>query len=240
MSTQLLLKNTRLGFPKLWEPQAVTQNGRPLDGSKPRFSCNLHISQADAVKVQLAIREAINAKWPDPAKRPHVSVTKDPMTWFNKNHKTGAKSPGMRLPLVWGPAEWPDDKNADGWVLIASSPENSPPAIVEHRNGMNIAVEEKAKVYPGAEAHCYVGIYGYSAGQEGVACGLNGVMLTGRELGRFDSRPTVDQMFAGVTGDDLGGGGNDVSDPFGNPDPDPLGGVASQGFEQDFGDDAPF
>ena len=234
MSTQLLLKNTRLGFPKLWEPAAVTQNGRPLDGSRPRFSCNLHISDQDAVKVQLAIREAIEAKWPDPKKRPHVSVTKDPMTWFNKNHKTGAKSAGMRLPLVWGPAEWPDDSNATGWVLITSSPENSPPAVVEKIRGMNVSVEERAKVYPGAEAHAYVGIYGYSMGQEGVACGLNGILLTGNEMGRFDSRPTVDQMFGGITDDDVAS----PDDPFGDSTP----GTSDPGAEgaADWADDDDF
>ena len=211
MSTQFLIKNCRLGYPNVWEPKVVVQNGRPLADSKPRFSCNLHLPPGAQHQVKKAIKEAIETKWPDPKKRPFVSATEDPMTWYNKNHQTGQKSSGLRLPLVWGPAEWPDDPNATGWVLITSSPENSPPAVVEQRNGMNVAVTEHAKVYPGAEAHAYVGIYGYSVGQDGVACGLNGLLLTGREMGRFDSKPTIDQMFADVTTDDMP---ND--DPFGD------------------------
>ena len=128
----ILIKNARLGYPKLFHPEAVTANGRPLEGSRPRYSANVHIpateeGEAQVKQIKQMISAAIKEKWPDEKRRPAFRMTADPMTWYNKNHDTGVKSGGARTPLVWGPAEWPEDPNATGWVLIGSASEKSPP-----------------------------------------------------------------------------------------------------------------
>ena len=204
----ILIKRARLGYPKIFTPEVVTQDGRPLNDSRPRYTANVHIPDDGDGPKQVAqlkqmIADAIKAKWPDPNRRPAFRMTADPMTWFNKNHKTGIKSGGARIPLVWGPAEWPGDPNATGWVLLTSAAEKSRPECLERRGNVNVPVTEQAKVYPGVECHAHVSIYGYAKGDEGIACGLNGVLLTGNEVGRFDNRPTASQMFASVSDDEL-------------------------------------
>jgi hypothetical protein len=143
-------------------------------------------------------------KWPDERMRPplRAQIGGDPAMWTNR-------IPGsLRVPLVWGPTEWPDDPNAKGWVLITTSPEASKPVLHQailspDGNTINGSVDlvDRAAVYPGAEAFANVSVYAYSKGgqQVGISAGLNGVAFTGRDLGRFDSRPSPGQMFGGST-----------------------------------------
>lgn len=194
----LTIPNVRLGYPKLFKPETIIENGRPTGA--PRFGVNLHLPNDLALiqQCQRSVHAAYTEKWPDANNRPPLTVNpSDPMTWFNKNHQTGMRSSGIRVPLVWGPAEWPEDPNAaDTWILVCASPENSPPVVVNH---LKQPVQDPTLAYPGAEAYANVSFYGYArSGGLGVGCGINGVMLTGRDVGRFDSKPTMEQMFGDV------------------------------------------
>ena len=191
------LPYVRIGYPHLFEARPVIQNGVQI--GDPRFGCNFHFQEghdpAVVTMLQNAIFEAIAAKWPDPAKRPRFQVASGSPkeAWVN--------GPGWpRIPLVWGPAAYPDDPAAPSWVLISSAKEDSPPFVGEVVNGINVALADRGKAYAGAEVHASVGIFAYykSVTSFGVSAGLNGVLLTGRELGRFDNKPTVAQMFATV------------------------------------------
>ena len=61
----------------------------------------------------------------------------------------------------------------------------------------SVDLTDRAALHPGAECFANVSIYAYNKGGSsyGVSAGLNGVALTGRDLGRFDSRPSAGQMF---------------------------------------------
>lgn len=175
----------QLGYPHLWEARPIMQQGRPI--GDPRFSANLVLPANPDPRIIEQIKGAIvaawEAKWPDPAKRPPLA--------------------SLRVPLVWGDTAFPEDPNCQGrWVVLCAAKADSPPQVVEDLNGSGLytQVTDRAKVYPGAEAHVNVGIYGYDLGQQsrGIAAGLNGVILTGRPVNRFDSKPTITQMAAGI------------------------------------------
>jgi hypothetical protein len=184
----------RLGFPVLFEPRPVIQNG--VETGAPRFSANLHFPANPDPALVRAVQEAVllahATKWPDPAKRPPLAcqVGGDPAQWVNGLGR-------LRIPFVWGPATWPNDPSAAGWVLTTTARADSPPFVGELVNGIPVALAERAKAYPGAEVRASVGIFGYDKGAQskGISAGLNGLVLTGREWPRFDSKPTVGQMF---------------------------------------------
>ena len=109
---------------------------------------------------------------------------------------------------------WPSGFPANGKVFLKESPDHpeymivsgnskadSKPAVVDAN--MN-PVMDPSQVYAGAI--CWVAFNSFTYNQavnKGVSCGLNAVMITGEEgeLGRLDGRPTVESMFADVTGD---------------------------------------
>lgn len=195
----------RLAYPHLFEPRAIVSKG--VETGAPRFSANLHLDNTPAEYIQMIQQAVINAyvsKWPDPTRRPPLQATVggDPRLWTNK-------LPGyLRTPLVWGPSDFPEDPNAKGWVLLTTAQADSPPDVVQaipQPDGSfsgAVPLSDRALVYPGAEAFAHVGVYAYAKGGQsvGISCGLNGIALTGRDLGRFDSKPTVGQMFGGMAG----------------------------------------
>ena len=64
-------------------------------------------------------------------------------------------------------------------------------------------VQDRSKVYAGAEAWFVLNISAYNQTvNKGVGCYLNGVALTGAEgaLGRLDNKPSAEQMFAHLGG----------------------------------------
>ncbi len=187
----------RAGHPALFEPRAIIQNG--VQTGEPRFSANLHLPEGfDVLSLQQEIVMVWAAKWPDPTKRPPMAGTPggDPNAWTNT-------IPGyIRQPLVWGPKEWPDDPEAKGWILITSARQDSPPVVVEMVGGQPVSVTDRSKVYPGVEVHAGCSLFSYDKGSQskGISCGLNGVQLTGRDLGRFGNRPSLGQMFGAAAG----------------------------------------
>jgi len=92
------------------------------------------------------------------------------------------------------------DPRFNGWYMLSAySPAEKPrPAVVaEDANGGLSAVMDPAKPFSGELMHFHFNIYSFTEGRGGVACGLNGVCLTGLEgpMGRLDNRPTAEQMF---------------------------------------------
>jgi len=175
----------QLGYPHLWEARPIMQQGRPI--GEPRFSVNLVLPANPDPRIVEQIKGAIvaawEAKWPDATKRPPLA--------------------SLRVPFVWGDTAFPEDPNCRGrWVVLCAAKADSPPQVVEDLNGSGLytQVVDRAKVYPGCEAHVNVGIYGYDMGPQnrGISAGLNGVILTGRPVNRFDSKPTVAQMASGI------------------------------------------
>lgn len=92
------------------------------------------------------------------------------------------------------------DPRFSGWyVLSFTAKSEDRPHVV---NMDYTPVTDPGSAYPGLMVWVSLGISGYTKGTGGVGGWLNGVMLTGEEgpMGRLDNKPSVEQMFAGVTG----------------------------------------
>lgn len=177
----------RLAFPDLFEPRQVVMNGKP--SGDPRFSARLviHNTQKSVLDQLRAAIEEVRAKaWPD-----------------------GQTPMQFREPLVEAKVVYPKDPNLkDCWVVNAAAKENNPPQVVRRMNGMNIALDpnnptDRQLVFSGMEAYVSIGFFSYQMTPTtgGIGCGLNAVLVTQRDVGRFDSRISADDAFDDV--DDL-------------------------------------
>lgn len=92
-----------------------------------------------------------------------------------------------------------DPRLADWYVFSCSAKAEDKPVVVDMNRQ---PILDPGLVCSGMLAWVSAGISGYSKGTGGVGGWLNGVMATGEmgQLGRLDNKPSVDQMFAGVTG----------------------------------------
>lgn len=95
--------------------------------------------------------------------------------------------------------EYYDPRLADWWVFSCSAKADDRPAVV----GMDgQPIIDPGSVCSGMIVYVNAGISGYNKGTGGIGGWLNGVLSTGEmgQLGRLDNKPSVDQMFAGITG----------------------------------------
>ena len=90
-----------------------------------------------------------------------------------------------------------DPKFSGYWVFKCSAKADDRPAVVDENQ---VRIIDPGAVFPGCVVYVSAGISGYTKGKGGIGGWLNGVMVTAEEppMGRLDSKPTVDQMFAGV------------------------------------------
>lgn len=91
-----------------------------------------------------------------------------------------------------------DPRFAGYHVLSATAKADSRPPVV---NMVGQPIMDPAKVFSGALVWAHIGIGGYVKGKGGVGGFLNGVMITDEEppMGRLDGKPSVEQMFAGIS-----------------------------------------
>jgi hypothetical protein len=179
----------RLGFPNLLEANPVTYNGQPK--GDPIYSARIVIHKDQAETVELIKRmmdEIAREAWKD------------------------APAPSeFHWALQWGPQAYPGDKNVeDCWVMNANARLNSPPEVVKPSNqpGVFLALDphnpaDRNLVFSGMEAYVSIGLFAYqsTAREGGIGCGLNAVLCTGRDVGRFDSRVSANTAFANVAGE---------------------------------------
>ena len=92
------------------------------------------------------------------------------------------------------------DPRFSGWyVFSCSAKAEDRPTVVDMTYTQII---DPAAVFSGMTGYVNAGISGYVKGKGGVGGWLNGVMITAEEppMGRLDNKPSVEQMFSGVTG----------------------------------------
>jgi hypothetical protein len=92
------------------------------------------------------------------------------------------------------------DQRFSGWYVFSSSAKaDDKPSVVDQAYQ---PVIDPSQVYSGMVAYVNAAISGYTKGKGGIGGWLNGVMITEEEptMGRLDGKPTVEQMFASVTG----------------------------------------
>ena len=184
MSSAITLpKPIRLSFPHLWEPKQVVMQGRPT--GEPRYTAICVLPKDfDINPLKSLVLGAVAEKWPDPVKRPPMAA--------------------LRLPLVTAEEELKDKVGelAGHWLLKVVAYPATPPVIVgpDGRQHQQHAPLDQGLIYPGAEAWVNITVRAYdtSSTSRGVSAYLNGVKLTGKDVGRLDSRPTVAQMFGDI------------------------------------------
>jgi len=219
----------RLAFPKLFEPQAILINGQPQ--GDPRFSAMAVIPKTSPIIAE--IKQIITG----------IAQQSFP--------QQGIATPGMHLPLI-DPAQHSkhsqDANYTDCMLLSMSAKQNSPPQVLKRINGQFVALDpntERALVYSGMEAYLAVGFFTYftSSTSFGVGCALNMVLITGRDVGRFDGRATADSAFGDIAGADFHGlapppapGAPVGQNPFGGA---PAAPPAAPPAANPFGDAAP-
>lgn len=159
-----------LSFPNLFEPKSIN-NGAP------KYTCSIVIKKSDpqVQTIKSAIDRAINDGFP-----------------------SGFPAKG-KLCLKKGDEECPEDQKMHDYVIVScAAGEAYKPAIVDLDRK---PIVDRSKVYAGLVCWFAINVYPYKMDMsKGIACGLNGVMVTEElgELGRLDSRPSVDKMFAAV------------------------------------------
>jgi cell division septation protein DedD len=170
-----------ISFPQIFTPDYVRNAmGKPASDRK-RYTCDIMIPAGDA---QIGIIQQ------------HQDAA------IQNSYPSGAPA-DLRVPFLAYEKKYQGksyyDPKFNGWyVLSLSAKEEDKPKVVD-ANMQTIA--DPGQVYPGAEVIVACGITGYTDGKGGIGCWLNGVMVTGKEspFGRFDNRPTTEQMFANVT-----------------------------------------
>ena len=144
MGTKVVLKDVRVSYPHLFK-------ARGFAGQDPKFSVSIIIPkdhpQVDEVK--LAIRQQVEERWPDKAKRPG----------------------GLHNPLRDGDTDRPNDEAYQGCFFVnANTTIDQPPVVVD---GMKRKVENLSYWNAGDYANISVDFYPFeNQAKRGVGVGL--------------------------------------------------------------------
>lgn len=131
---QILIKNARLGYPKLWNPEAV--KGDPK--AEPRYGCVIHIPKSDK-----KFKEAFDAE----------------VDRAVKDRLNGQKPKAKDICLVDGDGDDGDDTTAGYWLISANRKERQgPPQIVDRNPSINLK-QHDPKLYAGCRCNFLIGIY---------------------------------------------------------------------------------
>ena len=157
MATQFNTGKARLSYPNLFTARAAAE------GQTPKYSACALIPKTDKAtkaKIDAAIREIYEE---------------------NKNTKfKGLLFEEVQIPLHDGDGRKPKggaygEECKGHWVLNTSA--KNKPGVVD---GDRKAVTDSAKVWAGEYARFAINFYAYdTAGNKGIACGLNGVQILG-------------------------------------------------------------
>lgn len=114
---------------------------------------------------------------------------------------SGSKCFGKYSDKIPADKTYYDARFAEYYVLttsVCNMDDFSPSKNIIDQNRQPVL--DPSDIFAGAVVYVNVGIGGFIKGKGGVGAWLNAVMLTNEEppLGRLDSKPTVDQMFADV------------------------------------------
>ena len=131
---QILIKNARLGYPKLWTPEAV--KGDP--NAKPRYGCAIYVPKTDT-KFKAAFDAEVDR--------------------IAKEKFKGVKPKAKDLCIRDGDGEDGDDNTAGYWIVSANRAEKQgPPQIVDRNPSVNLR-QHDPKMYAGCRCNFLVAIY---------------------------------------------------------------------------------
>lgn len=150
MSVRIMLKNVRLSYAHVWEPQA------PINGGDPKYATSIIIPKSDTATLKM-IEEKIS----------ELLKTEGAAKFGGKVPPLGS----LKLPLRDGDTERDDEAYRDAMFLNASS--KTRPGIVDQ----NVEpILDRDEVYSGVYANVSMELYIFNVnGNRGVACGLGNI-----------------------------------------------------------------
>jgi len=168
--TQMTVKGI-LSYPNLFQPKTFSED------QKPKYSASLLIHKEDPQLKELYQVQNIEKANGFPSGFPINGKV------FLKDCKD----------------QYPEDTSLAPYMMLNCSARiENKPCVVD----INLQpILDPALVYPGAEVWMQFNTFAFSHPMnKGVSASLNGILLTGNEgpLGRLDTRPSVEQMFASV------------------------------------------
>ena len=131
---QLLIPNSRLGYPKLWKPEAI----KGMADSKPRYGCAIYLPKED---------EATKAK-----------IDKE-IARLSKVHFKGTKPKSKDLCILDGDGEDADELTKGYWVISANRAESQGRPQVVDRKRKPIDSTDSDKVYPGCRCNFLISFF---------------------------------------------------------------------------------
>lgn len=151
MSVRLVLKNVRLSYAHVWEPQPAREADRD-----PKFTTSIIIPKSDTAQIK-KIEAAIE----------NLLKTKGPAKFGGKVPPRGS----LKLPLRDGDTERDGEAYQDAMFLNASS--KTRPGIVDQ----NVEpILDRDEVYSGVYVNISIELYLFNVnGNRGVACGLGNI-----------------------------------------------------------------
>lgn len=146
-----MLKNVRLSYAHVWEPQPAREADR-----EPKYATSIIIPKSDAAQIK-KIEAAIEA----------LLKTEGPAKFGGKVPPRGS----LKLPLRDGDTERDDEAYQDAMFLNASS--KTRPGIVDQ----NVEpILDRDEIYSGVYVNISIELYLFKVnGNRGVACGLGNI-----------------------------------------------------------------
>jgi hypothetical protein len=131
---QILVKNARLGYPKLFTPQAL--KGDP--SSKPRYGCAIYLSKDD-VKTKAKIDAEIDR--------------------LAKLHFKGKVPKAKDMFIKDGDGDDGDENTAGYWVISANRAESQKRPQVVDKDGRTPLDSQDTKPYAGCRCNFLISVY---------------------------------------------------------------------------------
>ncbi len=190
VSVPHLVEPVRLRFPALWEPKPVMLDGRPT--GDPIYSAGIVIyaEQAQLLQQITQIQKQIATN-----------------AWISQGLDI---PPGFRWALKTKAEAAPKDTNLpeDAFILNAYQKDlSSPPEMYMRDPQGNLVLLDPERhrnlIFSGVQVWASVGFFSYnkSMQNQGIGCGLNSILITGRDVGRYDAKMSGEQAFGDIPQD---------------------------------------
>ncbi len=190
VSVPHLCEPVRLRFPALWEPKPVMLGGQPQ--GDPMFSAGIVIypEQTELIQQVTQIQQQIATN-----------------AWINQGLEI---QPGFKWALKTKAQAAPKDTNLpeDCFILNAYQKDVSSPPELYMRDPQGKLVlldpeRHRNLIYSGVQVWASVGFYSFNMSSQnfGIGCGLNSILITGRDVGRYDSKMSGEQAFGDIPAD---------------------------------------
>jgi hypothetical protein len=174
MSIKVVFGEVRFSYAHVFEPTSINGN------DEPKYSVSILIPKQNKEVVE-KIKKAIN------------EAVKEGVSKFG-----GKIPPNLKNPLRDGDVERPDDESYTGHYFLNANCKTKPGVIDRYKK----PIVDTTEFYSGCYGYASVSFYAFhSAGNKGIACGLNNLMKT-REGENLGGRARAEDDFADINIDD--------------------------------------